>query len=249
MTQEEKAKAYDEVIERAKKVLLDCTSEEQKVVEYITPELKESEDERIRKRIVDIINGALGVRPTETEQKELLTWLEKQGEQKPNPCENCGIATNNCQKSPCVIRDGEQKPADKVEPKFKVGDWVAYDGWHCQITEVREDGYCNSMNGFIPKEREDSMHLIITEPAWSEEDENRINRLIAYFEDKESFTAEDDIVYANWLKSLKERYCPRPQWKPTEEQMRVLECAYGNGYLIEIDREILGNLYDQLKEL
>jgi hypothetical protein len=52
-------------------------------------------------------------------------------------------------------------------------------------------------------------------PAWSKEDENRINRLIAYFEDKESFTAEDDIVYANWLKSLKERVQPQPkqEWK------------------------------------
>ena len=48
---------------------------------------------------------------------------------------------------------------------------------------------------------------------WSEEDENRINRLIAYFEDKESFAAEDDVVYANWLKSLKDRIT----WKPSDE--------------------------------
>ena len=33
--------------------------------------------------------------------------------------------------------------------------------------------------------------------AWSKEDENRINRLIAYFEDKEGFSAEDDIAHAN----------------------------------------------------
>ena len=45
---EDKAKRYDEAIERAKKVLLDCTPEERKVVEYISPELKESEDERMR---------------------------------------------------------------------------------------------------------------------------------------------------------------------------------------------------------
>lgn len=41
--------------------------------------------------------------------------------------------------------------------------------------------------------------------ACSKEDENRINRLIAYFEDKEGFSAEDDIAYANWLKSLRQR--------------------------------------------
>ena len=58
-------------------------------------------------------------------------------------------------------------------------------------------------------------------PAWSEEDENRVNRLIAYFEDKESFTAEDDIVYANWLKSLKDRYT----WKPSYEQIKAIRLA------------------------
>ena len=91
---EEKAHRYDEAIERAKKVLLDCTSEEQKVVEYITPELKESEDAEIRKEMITYLSTV--------EDKELIPyerwidWLEKQG---------------------------EQKSDDKVEPKFKVGDW------------------------------------------------------------------------------------------------------------------------------
>lgn len=43
--------------------------------------------------------------------------------------------------------------------KFKVGDFVVYDGWVCQIIDVTEDGYCNSEHGFIPKDREDSMRL------------------------------------------------------------------------------------------
>ena len=73
---EEKAKRYDEVIERAKKVLLDCTQEEQKVVEYISPELAESEDERIRKAVVDAV-VTLSESPLKT---KMLAWLEKQGE-------------------------------------------------------------------------------------------------------------------------------------------------------------------------
>ena len=77
---------------------------------------------------------------------------------------------------------------------------------------------------------------------WSEEDKNRINRLIAYFEDKESFTAEDDIVYANWLKSLKDRYT----WKPSGEQMKYLhKYAEQNNY----DGAILTGLYNDLKQL
>jgi hypothetical protein len=60
-------------------------------------------------------------------------------------------------------------------------------------------------------------------PAWSEEDENRINRLIAYFEDEESFTAEDDIVYANWLKSLRDRVVPQPKHEWSEEDEKMLD--------------------------
>ena len=43
MTQEEKAKRYDEAIERAKRMY------SEKELNYLFPELKESKDERIRK--------------------------------------------------------------------------------------------------------------------------------------------------------------------------------------------------------
>ena len=79
---------------------------------------------------------------------------------------------------------------------------------------------------------------------WSEEDENRINRLIAYFEDKESFTAEDDVVYANWLKSLKDRYT----WKPSDKQMEALESATENCAYSEY-QDCLRELIAKLKKL
>jgi len=81
--------------------------------------------------------------------------------------------------------------------------------------------------------------------TWSEEDENRINRLILYFEDKESFTAEDDIVYANWLKSLKERYT----WKPSDEQMKALSNAGNSFRPFEEGHKLLWSLYNDLKKL
>ena len=38
----------------------------------------------------------------------------------------------------------EQKPVNKIESKFKVGDWVVYNdnGCICQIKSIREDDYC-----------------------------------------------------------------------------------------------------------
>ena len=62
MTQEEKARAYDESLERAKdikigKVKLD---EGESITDYIFSELKESEDERIRKAILNHLKKMWG---------------------------------------------------------------------------------------------------------------------------------------------------------------------------------------------
>lgn len=79
MTQEEKAKAYDEALERAK-------SFQQKYggdyAGYIFPELRESEDERIRKELINyILYKAKGV--SEEQEHSWVVYLEKQKEQKP----------------------------------------------------------------------------------------------------------------------------------------------------------------------
>lgn len=83
MTQEEKAKAYDEALERAK-------SFQQKFggdyAGYIFPELRESEDERIRKELINyILYKAKGV--SEEQEHSWVVYLEKQKEQKPTNSE------------------------------------------------------------------------------------------------------------------------------------------------------------------
>ena len=95
---EEKAKAYDEAIKRGLDYIRQTPATEmvtrQDIFEAIFPELKESEDERIRKSLINYVycHGDAG----DFTKKEFIAWLEKQGEQKP----------------------------DKVEPKFHEGDWV-----------------------------------------------------------------------------------------------------------------------------
>jgi hypothetical protein len=68
--------------------------------EHYFPELKESEDERIRKTIIRILKGEIGY-TSKGDIDKYVTWLEKQG---------------------------EKKLVDKVEPKFKVGDKVTIKG-------------------------------------------------------------------------------------------------------------------------
>ena len=79
MTREEKAKAYDEALERAQRLSIDGFLDAVAISD-IFPELNESKDELIEDDIKDVIQAA--IIPKES-KREMLAWLEKQGEQKP----------------------------------------------------------------------------------------------------------------------------------------------------------------------
>jgi len=86
---EQKAKAYDEAIEKARKLATDLPNGRNDRLyhvwdlESIFPELVESEDEKIRKKIIDYFRGSvgLGVAIGGVSVKDMVSWLEKQGEQ------------------------------------------------------------------------------------------------------------------------------------------------------------------------
>lgn len=88
---------------------------------YIFPELKESEDEKIRKELLAVVNDL--VLPHE-QQSRFIAWLEKQGE---NHKAKTALEAANEEK---VDNQNCVKPADKVEPKFKVGDWIKHNKTH-----------------------------------------------------------------------------------------------------------------------
>ena len=220
MTQEEKARAYDKAIERAKSLIGDTIIEEsgQHIAEVIFPELKESEDEKIRKEMIFYFTEEIPqcsiqehsdkmrefiswlkrqeVERTKLELKagssyfcyksrweradsetfkkgliymcnkdgvldnfviknpeqhfieikdERITWLEKHGEQKKS-YDTCDSSMMNNKKSPYGEKRDfgyfEEKPADKVEPKFHEGEWVLNDVClPVQIASIKDDLY------------------------------------------------------------------------------------------------------------
>lgn len=142
----EKAKRYDKAIERAKGLIDFSSDSELKTLEYVFPELRESEDEKIRKEILDYIDKATGC-------KSWVAWLEKQEDKDsqvklPTFTFDDILALQCCMETVKKVQEdkglyeklndlhgrvydayhlekqGEQKPDDKVEPKFKVGDYV-----------------------------------------------------------------------------------------------------------------------------
>ena len=88
MTQEEKAKAYNEAVKKAKDIIkyykTHNRSDEASIedLETIFPELKESEDEKIRKEIISIVKSYRKWCITEVSHRfdDCIAWLDKQCE-------------------------------------------------------------------------------------------------------------------------------------------------------------------------
>ena len=82
MIEKEKAEAYDKALERARAINngkdVDVESGTT-ICEYIFPELKESEDEKIRKEIISILRNTYWT-SNRNRFNELVAWLEKQGD-------------------------------------------------------------------------------------------------------------------------------------------------------------------------
>jgi len=207
LTIEEKAKRYDEAIKKAKAVIEQNPLMEylKKGIEYIFPELKESEDERIRKVLIDYFN-----RYKEQEEcgidtffgistDNILAWLEKQEEKPVEEYNITGITSGHATgKLAEIIKNIES--SDKVEPKFKVGDEIKTDnGESLTITKIDDKGYWSEDLFICTFDDSAKWELVEQKPAWSDEDEDKIKSILFHIEDVEN----KDVI--DWLKSLKQR--------------------------------------------
>lgn len=130
---EQKAKRYDEALGKARQ-LCDYPTSKPFIsdLQDLFPELKESEDEQIRKEDEDVrkwLISQLEIKSDVNNSRELelmilksIAWLEKQGKQN----------------------------VDKVEPKFKVGDWIVFNGLTLLVNEVVQGYYRTISKGGIP---------------------------------------------------------------------------------------------------
>lgn len=123
-------KKYNELAGKMKKAYLYAQTDSTKaVLEDIMPELKESNDEKVRKELIDAIQGlwdndALPM-PLSVKRKDAwLDWLKKQSEQQETLCDKCRKAqpSHSCQDITALGRcylelekQGEQKPVEWSE--------------------------------------------------------------------------------------------------------------------------------------
>ena len=161
----QKAQRYDEAINAIKElkakhptalVIKDWIKEN-------FPELAESEDERIRKWLIALIKSneygpISNVGEMPCSKLNVIAWLEKQAQKAwteedkkmlkwvtgylENKMLNApmGEERTACKNAIAWFKklEGEQKPIDKVEPKFKVGDWVIFNEHHNSVYQVEK---------------------------------------------------------------------------------------------------------------
>ena len=156
LTIEQKAQRFDEALGKARRYYDEYKTRDNILyvedMEDMFPELKESEDERIRKVLINMFKGYDIQKVGDFTDKEIIAWLEKQGEQKPSISDEAlregiikfGITQyqidNWLKKHINVV---EQKPTGKVELKFHEGDWIIHQGTEniYQVVAVIDNQY------------------------------------------------------------------------------------------------------------
>ena len=181
----------------------------------------------------------------------------------------CILAGNNIQEGICGFGDTidealyqflmevlekqkEQKPTDKIDLKFNIGDTIVNkkNGEKCTIFNrcllhqyYSDTNHCHE----IKFDEQDDWELVKEQkPAeWSVEDKRMLERAIHIIVEYSDIDEKESEIVQNWLKSL------RPSWKPSEEQMNVLRKLFIEGIkaLTQTDCNTLNSIYLDLKKL
>ena len=209
MAQEEKARAYDEAIKRAKAILkvTDNIQESLFYVSTIFPELKESEDEKIRNWLIGYFHqykeDGMEKYANGLKVESIIAWLEKQGEQKP-----ALLFNNESRYHLWTIQDA--KDGDVLNSPTHNLIWIYKDNEHYHA--------CVNMNYVTENVATDGLISIPNDACPATKDEQTI-----------LFTKMHEAGY-EWdaeKKELKQTYVGMPELKESEdEKMRKALIKY-----------------------
>ena len=214
-------------------------------IEEIFPELKESEDERIRKEIIEYIK-------TGTYHKDWIAWLEKQNKQKTDIPKWKYKKDNAPLSKDCLILNRYGCVVKSVSGAMVSDAWVLDYNELVKLPKEEVEKQGEKLQGktaleAIKEEKVDNSNKVETNSAWSEEDETILDNLIYALANDRIGNNRDE--YVDWLKSIKERVQPQNLWKPSEEQIQCLydaiEHYHTNGY----PASKLNELYEQMSKI
>ena len=208
------------------------STEMTEALKELIPELRESDDERIRQDIFKFIDEQYP-EAWKAKKSKMLAWLEKQKKPKPD-IEICPHSIKSKSYSitgyPCEWSEEDEKMRSRILDIF------ACDQKHY----LNETAWFKSLpERFNPQPNQE----------WSDEDELMRKRCIADLGYIIAYEPQYKVRYdaqIEWLKSL------RPGWKPTDKQMKALQSAkfiYKDGLDNSAVASILESLYNDLKKL
>ena len=208
-------KKYEEVLERGTR-LLESGTITLEDYEYMFPEIKKSEDEKIRKSIIRLIQRGGYMSPEDKDKA--YAWLEKQDKKDsqvilPTFTFDDILALQCCMKE--VQKDKElyeqlQSLHDRIHDAY----WLERQG---EQKPVDKCAGCNNVKGCITcTDGDQYAHIKEYNPAWSEEDKEMLDAIIAdiQFTQKAHTHEVNQVVYdreIDWLKSIKDRVQPQPK--------------------------------------
>jgi hypothetical protein len=239
---EQKARAYDEAIERANS-LLSSNELGNAWIYKLLPELEESEDEGIKEELKKVLDECLNVRPQiveETQYIRLIDWLEKQGEQKSaNWFQELEDKLANA--TPKQLAEWKEKYFKEEPAEWSEEDEAKLKSILFHIEDVENKDVIDWLKSI--KDR------VQPKQEWSEDDEEMFNEIILDLKAlKNRDTGEaGKAAYQreiDWLESLR----PQSQWKPSEEQLKSLKEVIDVGHFTSYPNA-LEILYEQLKKL
>ena len=202
--------------------------EQKEKLEDIFPELKESEDEKIRKSLIGHLKECRNNTRSEVminEYAKWIAWLEKQGGPK--------------LKTPQWMIDF-------------LDDLRSHIGSPMDHDERREvDGKLLAIKNYLDFKYKENDTLSEQNLDWSEEDEEMLTAFLHKVEVCDLLTNRESVWVTKRLKSLR----PQNTWKPSDEQINALEYyIYSNSPTATITKgTVFGNimveLLEQLKKL
>ena len=199
---------YEQALERARAY---NGYEVKNICEVIFPELKEPEDDRIRKSIIDLVEKQM---PKSENKKWMIAWLEKQGDKKP---------TENRQ---------ETKPnGGIVYEDFNEGD-----GFY----KVNLAYLSKSQVKLIEDLVASWQNLTNNTAEWSEEDERMLASFLHKVEVCDLLSNKESIWIKNKFKSIKDRVQPKQEWSDEDENLfdllNTCVCHYINNPHLEYSK-------------